>query len=196
MFIHTDLQFVLLNALRFSCFCVLFVAFRYSSLSAELLPTPAKSHYTFNLRDISKVFQGTIFCHPPLSLLVPVVLRGFFPLLFPAVIVAPRLILCVCAGILMIRPQMCSDPDTMTRLWIHEVGSRSWLCWAVSLSTAQNVFVNRRFLAELALLQRPSDQQRGQNLVPEEGTPTPHCSRNSFSSCGTTFCSGPVVCTD
>ena len=36
----------------------------YNSISAELLPTPSKFHYTFNLRDISKVFQGLLMISP------------------------------------------------------------------------------------------------------------------------------------
>jgi len=32
--------------------------FIYRSISEKFRPTPAKSHYTYNLRDVSKVFQG------------------------------------------------------------------------------------------------------------------------------------------
>ena len=36
----------------------------YNAIRSELLPTPDKPHYVFNMRDLTRLFQGMLMVQP------------------------------------------------------------------------------------------------------------------------------------
>lgn len=47
----------------------------YNRIAIDLLPTPEKSHYIFNLRDLSKCIQGMLQADPSIVIDVKQMLR-------------------------------------------------------------------------------------------------------------------------
>lgn len=47
----------------------------YQNVTSKMLPTPTKIHYLFNLRDISKIFQGMLRSHRDYQNTKPGILR-------------------------------------------------------------------------------------------------------------------------
>ena len=47
----------------------------YDRIALDLLPTPEKSHYVFNLRDLSKCIQGILQADPSIVIGVKQMLR-------------------------------------------------------------------------------------------------------------------------
>lgn len=71
-----------------------------------LLPTPAKSHYLFNLRDFSKVIQVIL------------------PILFKTLNSAKNVFDCYCVrqqGLMFSVPATVDNTLSMKRLWVHEI---------------------------------------------------------------------------
>ena len=113
----------------------------YGKVEREMLPTPSRPHYTFNLRDISKVVQASYFrvgyfrvIHggwvasmaqgKPLSAVVAlskgtsVVECLEFLMLH---LFLENKFVCSSQGILLVKHQSIQAPAGMVRLWMHEM---------------------------------------------------------------------------